>query len=104
MLFVSDYIITDYSAVVYEASFLEKPLFFYAYDIDSYLKDREFYLDYRSDMPGIVTKDEKEIVKAIEEDQHSFDKIRQFKNQNILKCGNYTKRITDFIISLAKEK
>ncbi len=102
MLFISDYVITDYSAIVYEAAFLEKPLFFYAYDIDNYLNGREFYLDYEKDMPGIVTKNEDELIKAIEKNIYSLDMIRKFKNQNILKCSNYTKRITDFIISVAK--
>lgn len=104
MLFVSDYVITDYSAMVYEASFLEKPLFFYAYDIDTYLKDREFYLNFRTDMPGIITKDAKEIIRAIEQNSYSFERVKEFKNRSILKCGNYTKRINDFIISLMEEK
>ena len=33
LLKISDYIITDYSAVAFEASILNKPLYFYVYDI-----------------------------------------------------------------------
>ena len=43
MMIVSDYVITDYSAIVFEAAILEKPIFFYCYDYDKYYKKRNFY-------------------------------------------------------------
>ena len=41
LLHVADYIITDYSAIVYEASIVEKPIYFYTYDYDKYMDDKE---------------------------------------------------------------
>ncbi|HHW69695.1 MAG TPA: CDP-glycerol glycerophosphotransferase family protein [Tenericutes bacterium] len=38
----SDYIVTDYSAITFEAAILEKPLFFYVYDIKKYKKIEDY--------------------------------------------------------------
>ena len=104
MMLISDYVITDYSAIVYEAAFLNKPLFFYAYDMDEYLSKREFYLDYKKDMPGIVTKDPKELITSIEKNIYSLDLVKKFKKENIISSSNYTKKISDFIISIIEDK
>src|SRR5699024_7702132 len=36
----ADYIITDYSAIAFEIATLNKPLFFYVYDINKYSRKR----------------------------------------------------------------
>ncbi len=100
-LFVSDYVITDYSAIVYEASYLTKPLFFYSYDIEEYTKNRDFYLDINKDLPGIIIKDSKIIINNIENNKYDLHKVKKFSNDNIKKCRiSYTKDINDFIINL----
>ena len=38
MMMISNYVITDYSAIVFEAAILNKPIFFYCYDLDKYYK------------------------------------------------------------------
>lgn len=100
-LFVSDYVITDYSAFVYEASFLSKPLFFYSYDIDEYIKNRDFYLDIKNDLPGLMTGDSKLIIDSIDKNTYDLHKVKQFSKNNIKKChDSYTKDINNFIINL----
>lgn len=100
MLLISDYVITDYSAIVYEAAYLNKPLFFYAYDMDSYLKNREFYVDYK-EMPGVISKSPKKIIDAIKNNRYDNKQIRKFSNENINKPKTtYTEDIDNFIISL----
>lgn len=100
-LFISDYVITDYSAIVYEAAYLSKPLFFYSYDIDEYTKNRDFYLNIKNDLPGLVTEDSKIIIKNIEKNKYDIDIVKQFSKKNIKKCKkSYTMDINDFIISL----
>lgn len=100
MFFISDYVITDYSAIVYEAAFLNKPLFFYSYDLEEYTKNRDFYLDLKKELPGIVSKDPKEIIESIEKNKYDLKTVKKFSNKNIVKCKkSYTKDINDFIIS-----
>ena len=100
MLLISDYVITDYSAIVYEAAYIKKPLFFYAYDKDTYLKNREFYVDYK-EMPGVISKSPKKIIDAIKNNRYDNKQIRKFSNENINKPKTtYTEDIDNFIISL----
>lgn len=97
---ISDYIITDYSAIIYEVAFLSKPIYFYTYDLKNYLKNRDFYLDVTKDMPGLLTTDPKEIIKKIENDSFDLAKVKRFNSNNIVKCKkSYTKDINDFIIN-----
>lgn len=105
MLIVSDYVITDYSATVYEAAFLNKPLFFYAYDIDDYEIGRDFYLDYRHDMPGIVSSDAKEIIESIEKNVYDMKQIKEFNKKYInYNSKGSSKRIIDLVIKCMKKK
>ncbi len=49
--------ITDYSSVCMDAVLIKKPVYFYAFDLEKYASDRQFYFDYESYVPGPVAKD-----------------------------------------------
>ncbi len=83
MMIIADYIITDYSAVVYEASLLGKPLYFYTYDYEEYVRKRDFYLDFKQELPGVISEDPKEIMNAITGDNYDLTAIEKFKNKYI---------------------
>ncbi len=103
MGFVSDYIITDYSAVVFELSLLKKPLYFYTYDIDTYLDKRDFYLDYNKEMPGIISSDLDIILSNINNDNYDMQKINKFNKKYItIPSKGCSNSITKFIINLTK--
>lgn len=80
---IADYVITDYSAIVYEAALLEKPLFFYAYDYDEYEVGRDFYFNYKKDIPGSVKKKAKDIIKDIENNNYNLEKVSKFTKDYI---------------------
>ncbi|MCI7249406.1 MAG: CDP-glycerol glycerophosphotransferase family protein, partial [Clostridiales bacterium] len=65
MLAVSDAVITDYSAITYEIALKGIPVYFYAYDKESYLDGRSFYLDYDRDMPGPIFTDAVSLAEAL---------------------------------------
>ena len=89
----AELLITDYSSVVYEASLLEIPMVFYAYDLEEYQRTRGFFEPYRdfvcgpvaSDMDGLMAAldagDDKTAVKAFRAkhfahlDAHSTDRV-----------------------------
>ena len=51
----SNLLISDYSGVFFDYLFLDKPIIFYAHDLEKYLQeDRELYHDYHSYVPGII--------------------------------------------------
>ena len=99
LLHVADYIITDYSAIVYEAAIVEKPIYFYVYDYDTYMNDRGWYIDYKNEMPGPIEKNIKSIMKLIDERKWDKQKIIDFKSKYIDDLSNdVTKKIVKLIL------
>lgn len=98
LLKVADYIITDYSAVAFEASILNKPLYFYVYDIDNYKKTRGLNVDLFEEMKDSTSKDIKEIMKGIEKNKYNYEELKEFRNRYME--NNYydtTIKLVDFI-------
>lgn len=81
LMILSDLMITDYSSVVFEYSLLEKPMLFFAYDLEKYKIERDFYYEYEEFIPGPLVKDTREIIDAINKNQFDLEKIRNFKNK-----------------------
>lgn len=97
-LSVADYVITDYSAIVYEAAILSKPLFFYIYDYNKYEMGRDFYLDYKKEMPGEKKIKAKDIIRDIENDNYDLEKIKQFKDKYVVDMKNCTDKLVELIM------
>ncbi len=64
-LSIADIVISDYSAIIFEALVAKKSLYLYCYDIDSYIDKRGLFIDYNS-IPAIISSDSREIIKSIE--------------------------------------
>lgn len=98
LLSITDYVITDYSAVTFEAATLDIPLFFWVYDLEEYQKSRGLNVDYEKDMPGVVSADPKRIIDAIEVGEYNMDNIVNFKHKFVeVLDGTSTKRIVDLL-------
>lgn len=83
LLLVSHTLVTDYSSVIFEYCILEKPMIFYAYDLERFSENgRGFYEDYQSYVPGPVVKSTKELLEVIEEEAFNIEEIIEFKNQS----------------------
>ena len=61
-LAVADVVITDYSAVTYEAALRNIPLVFWPYDMAHYLQARGLAVDYASEVPGPIVESAAEAV------------------------------------------
>ncbi len=92
-LFVADYVISDYSCIIYEAAIRHIPLFFYAYDYDQYIAERDIYMDYPSEIPGKMYTKASEIVSAIKGNKFDAEKQELF----LKKYVDYT--MTDIVSS-----
>lgn len=63
---VSDILITDYSSVMFDYSVLERPMFFFAYDLEDYKDNlRGFYFDFIYEAPGPIIKTTDDLVESI---------------------------------------
>lgn len=72
-----DLLVNDYSSAFFDFMLSKKPVIFYPYDLDNYLKNcRGIYLDYYKDLPGPFAKTEPELFQLIfsmEEWQNNTD-------------------------------
>ncbi len=97
----SDIVISDYSSLIFEYALFERPMIFYAHDLDDYDSNRSFYYDYESFVPGEIVKNTNELATAILNAEKSFDKekVIAFKNKFMSACdGNSTKRVFEAAI------
>lgn len=98
MISACDFVISDYSTIVYEAAIAKKPLFFYAFDKDNYKGNRGFFINYEKEIPGLISCDAQEIVEAIEKNKYNLRKVNQFLNKYVdMKVKNCTNEIVKFI-------
>lgn len=99
LIMASDLLITDYSSVIFEYCITEKPMIFYAFDLDDYLSHgRGIYKDYENSVPGPVVRTADEAVDIIKEERYCVDTIRSFKNKNFPYLdGKSTNRIINLI-------
>ena len=93
-LAVADHVVTDYSAVVFDAAVVGVPLYFYAYDLEEYRGRRGLFLDYEDEMPGPVASDAKEIAAALHAHEGSVSSVNRFRQQFVAPSdGGCTRRI-----------
>jgi len=98
-LHLADFFISDYSAMIYEASLMKLPIYLYIYDYDSYMKNRGTYIDFLSELPGFMSKDMKEIGNAISNEEYDYSRDLDFLKKYITYYDrNVTKELSQFII------
>ena len=100
LLCVSDICISDYSSLVFEYSLFERPMIFFAYDLDEYFDWRGFYYDYFELAPGPICKTNEEMIDYIRHIDERFekDKVVAFREKFMASCdGHATDRIKDIV-------
>jgi len=83
LLVVSDCLITDYSSIVFEYCLLNRPMVFYAYDLDVFQEEgRDFYVDYENFVPGPVVKTQKDLEDLWKKGFEFDKKAEEFPKRN----------------------
>ena len=82
-LMVADYVISDYSSIIYEVGLLDIPIYLYAYDWEKYKKKRQINFDIEHEVPTLFTADSKKIIEAIEKDEFNHEAYQEFTYRNI---------------------
>lgn len=94
-----DRIITDYSALGIEVSLLNKPLYFYVYDIVEYRENPGLNVDLQNEMGKYAIESAESLTKELKK-EYDFDVLERFRNKYIaLDCSNAAKKLSDFFIS-----
>lgn len=100
LLSVSDVLITDYSSIIFEYIVFNRPIIFYAYDLERFeSSDRGFYENYREYVPGIVVSDTEGIINAINGQDEYSDKRKYFYDDAYeYKDGKSTERLLKLLL------
>ena len=96
LLMTADMCISDYSSLIFEYSLFERPMLFFAYDLDEYNDWRGFYYPYEEMTPGPVCRTNEELIGQILELEQHFDPatVRAFRERFMGSCdGHATQRI-----------
>ena len=106
LMLLSDICISDYSTVIFEFSFMKKPVFLYATDIEDYLKDRGFYFDIYN-LPFQLAVNNDELIKNI----NNFDYKQYLNKLNVFygdvclyETGHASKKVAEIIIDVINNR
>ena len=99
ILILTDLLITDYSSIIFEYALLERPMIFYADDLENYEHERDFYYKYEDFVPGPIVKSTEEIINVLNNNTYDYKKIKTFKNKFFdYTDGKSSQRFVDKII------
>ncbi|TGD11597.1 CDP-glycerol glycerophosphotransferase family protein [Brevibacterium sp. S111] len=99
LLLISDVLITDYSSVIYEYSLLERPMIFFAYDLETYSATRGMHRDYEKAAPGSIATTFDELVNLIRQPALSVEKTKEFVRENFdFVDTNNSDRVIDTLV------
>ena len=107
LLCASDVCVSDYSSLIFEYSLFERPMIFFAYDLDDYFDWRGFYYNYDELTPGPVVKETEEIIDYIRHLDTRFDQaqVHAFKEKFMSSCdGHATDRIMALVYAETRNK
>ncbi len=103
LLFVADVLITDYSSVIFEASIVGVPMLFFAFDLNEYSRDRDFYCNYSSFVPGKIVYNTAQIIDAVNHEDYNRALIAPFKKRFFgATAGHATDNVVEFTKELLK--
>lgn len=96
---VSDVLITDYSSVFFDYAILNRPIYFYMYDLEEYRNElRGFYLDIYTDLPGGIYEIEDKMLYDIAHNQYDYNQLMIFnKRFNHAQTGDCAKKVLDIM-------
>ena len=63
---------------MFEASLLDIPMIFYAFDLEKYINERDFYFDFKEFVPGKIAYCMDDIIAAINNGDFCTERIAPF--------------------------
>lgn len=106
LMIASDMLITDYSAIAFDYSILCKPILCYAYDYETYLKDRGTYFDIDERYPNTSCRTEEELlgrIKSVNYEEESMN-TRKFRDEFIQYGSDATQKCVTVMFDIGGKK
>lgn len=90
LLFITDILITDYSSVIFEYGLLNRRTIFFVPDLEEYMESRDFFYPFEKYTYGTVTRNMKELIKALESSKLDQKKLEEFKEYFMSACDGHS--------------
>lgn len=96
---LSDVLITDYSSVFFDYAVLNRPIYFYMYDLEQYKGElRGFYLDIYTELPGKIYENEAEMLTDVRNQVYDYSFLETFNERfNLEQTGNCAQKVIDIV-------
>lgn len=78
LLLIANYLVTDYSSIPYEYSLLNRPMIFFAYDLEEYKAERGLWDQYESMVPGPVVKETEALITLIKDNKFNTELMKNY--------------------------
>ncbi len=106
LLKISDILISDYSATIFDYSILERPIICFSYDYEQYVVERGFAIDYKKELGSMMASTENEVFEKILnlDDVKAKEETIKLKNKYIAYGGDATKKCVDVLFSEKGER
>lgn len=99
LMLASDVLVTDYSSAIYEFSLLERPMAFFAPDHVAYERERGFYFDYRTGLPGPIFETTEALAGYLRAGVFDLERIARFRDASFdVADGHATARFVDEVV------
>lgn len=102
LLLISDYLISDYSSVIFDAFAIDLPVVLLVKDYDKYMKSRGVYEELWEVLKGMACKTEKEAANKIV--NYEIDDNYKYIKENICYKNTRNFKVSDFVLKLAERK
>ncbi len=103
---LADFVVSDYSAIIFESAVAGKPTALYCFDWDDYDAGRGFYIDYFKDIPFFKAGTAEELIDAIDRGKIRLDDSAQVFSDRYVVRGNYrvSARLAEICDALARQE
>jgi len=99
LMLVADVLVTDYSSAIFEFALLDRPMAFFAPDYETYERERGFYFDYQSDVPGPIFETTDALATYLRAGEFDLERVGRFRAASFdVADGRSTARVTDELI------
>lgn len=97
LLKAADILITDYSSVPFEFALLNKPIFFFTYDLEEYDRKRGLIDNYTSAIPGKACHDSEALLEEMTKKPFRAEEMKRFSDKwNMYSDGNSSEALLKF--------
>jgi len=78
VMLAGDILVSDYSSIIFEYALLNRPMAFLAPDLAAYERERGFFFDYRTGVPGPVLESSEQLARWIGAKEFDRQRVRDF--------------------------